>query len=254
MQPLFYILIRSWKCFAYLNKCFDSVLSQKYTNYKILFIDDCSGYSQNQRNYIKERLKSHVVVFNKKRMYSLFNAYKMIRKFCKYSNAVVLNLDGDDWLLNNTSLSDLSRVYINNPDIFLTWGECVLWDGKNYSKPSRFVKKYTNVPYPKSVIKNNSYRTYPFLPLHPRTWKVRLFKKIKKQDYLKPDGSWLRYPEDQAMFYPMLEMAKGRFKVITKPLYVYNIKTKHSIVSENLLGTLQDELIIRKKKPYEPIS
>jgi hypothetical protein len=177
----------------------------------------------------------------------------MTHKFAIRSSAIILNLDGDDWLLGPDSLKHLAWVYKNNPQCLLTYGECVLWDGKHYTRPSRFVNKFTNIPYPKSVIEKYSYRKYPFLPLHPRSWRVWLFKKIKKQDFLRPDGSWLQFAEDQAIFYPILEMATARVKVIKRPLYVYNVASVHADIKENLRGLLKDELIIRKKNSYEPL-
>lgn len=251
----FYVLIRSWNAFEYFDRCVDSVFNQTYKNFKILFIDDCSEYSIEQKNHIKKCLQNHIVMFNRKRRFSVFNAYKIIHKYAKNSEGVVLNLDGDDWLLDNNVLSFLAKVYDNNPDCLLTYGECLLWDGKEYSsRPSRFIKEFTNIPYRKMVVQTNTYRLEPFYPLHPRTWKVWLYKKIKREDFLRPDGSWLEFAEDQAMFFPMLEMANGLSKVIKKSLYVYNVATQHADIKENPIKLLKDELIIRKKKSYEPIA
>ena len=252
-QIFFYVLIRSWNSYEYFDRCVDSILNQTYKNFKILFVDDSSNYTKKQKEYIRKKLKNHTVVFNKKRKFSVFNAYKMLRKYAENNDAIVLNLDGDDWLLGRMVLEYLAKVYSENPECLLSFGECVFWDGKKNSTPSRFVKEYTNIPYPKKVIRQNSFRKYPFSPLHPRTWKVWLFKKIRKQDLLRPDGTWLEFAEDLAMFLPMLEMAAERYKVIKIPLYVYNISSKHSDVKDNLLGLLKDELIIRKKKPYAKI-
>ena len=178
----------------------------------------------------------------------------MLQEYTSNDNAIVVNLDGDDWFFSDKALEQIYKVYSDNPKCLLTYGECVFWDRGKNSTPSRFVKKYINIPYPQKVVKKNSYRLYPFLPLHPRTWKVWLFKKIKAADFLRPDGSWLQFAEDQATFYPMSEMANGRYKVIKKPLYVYNVATKHSDEKGNLVGLLRDELIIRKKKPYVAIT
>src|SRR3989344_2634209 len=245
-QQFFYILIRSFDSFKYFDKCIDSVLAQSYKNYKILFVDDASKYNKNQTDFIKNKLEGHTVVFNKERKYSLYNAYHMINKYANEDGAVVFNLDGDDCLMDNDVLAYVNLVY-QKTGCFLTYGECVHWNGKELSKPAHLIKQYTNIPYPKDVVKSNSYRNYPFLPLHPRTWKVWLFKKIKRTDFLRPDGSWLQFAEDQAMFYPMLEIAKGKYAVMSKPLYVYNIATKNSDNKQNLIRLLKDELIIRRK-------
>lgn len=250
----FYVLIRSWNTFEYFGRCADSVLKQPYKNFKILFIDDASNYTTKQKKYIKEKLKKHIVEFNKKRRFSVFNAYKMIHKYADNNDAIIINLDGDDWFVNDGVLADLSEVYGQNPSCLLTYGECLLWGGEQYSRPSRLIKDFTNIPYPQKVIREKTYRLEPFYPLHPRTWKVWLYKKIKKEDFLRPDGAWLKFAEDLAMFYPMLEMAAGRFKVIKKPLYAYNVAAQHADIKENLIKLLKDELIIRKKKPYEPVA
>ncbi|OGV91470.1 hypothetical protein A2783_01550 [Microgenomates group bacterium RIFCSPHIGHO2_01_FULL_45_11] len=249
--PYFFILIRSWNCYRNLLKSINSALKQDYRNFKILFIDDASNYSNKQKNVIKKKLKSHIAVFNSKRKFAVCNAYYLLKNFADKKNAVVLNLDGDDWLLDTSVLSYLSMVYQKSPHCLLTWGECVFWNGKTYSKPSRLIKPYTNISYPLKVVKESSYRRYPFLPLHPRTWKVSVFNQIKKASFLRPDGTWLQFAEDQALFYPMLEMARGRYKVIKKPLYAHNTTTKLSDAKINLTQLLKDELIIRKRKSYE---
>jgi len=248
----FYILIRSWDSFKYFNKCIDSVLGQSYKDFKILFVDDASNYDQTQLKIIKDKLKNHITVFNKVRKYSLFNAYTLIYNHAKNDNAVVLNLDGDDWLSNKNVLKYLSGIY-SKTKCWFTYGECYIWNGKELAKSARSVMPYLNIPYPKKIVASRQYRRYTFLPLHPRSWKVWLFKKIKRADFLRPDGSWLRFAEDQAIFLPMLELAIDRLKVIRKPLYVYNTATNFSDVKKSLIEVLKDELIIRKKKPYEEI-
>jgi len=250
----FYILIRAWNSFEYFDRCIDSALSQKYKNFQILFVDDATPLDQKQKKYISRRLKNHITVFNKKRLHSLRNAYEMIRKYAVNPNAVVFNLDGDDWLLGRHALSSLAMAYSQNTKCLLTYGECLLWNGAKLSeKPSDLLLPNTNVPYSKKIIRENSYRFKPFYPLHPRTWRVWLFKKIKKQDFLRPDGSWLQFAEDQAMFYPMLEMAGGNFLSLKKPVYVHNFDYKYSDLKANLYPLVKDELIIRKKPRYEPL-
>lgn len=247
----FYVLIRSWNSFEYFDRCIDSVLNQTYKNFKILFVDDASPYSKKQKTHIKESLKNHISVINKIRRYSLYNAYHMIRKYANNNDAIIFNLDGDDWLLNQNTFEVVASVYNKNPDCLLTWGECVLWDGVKISdKPSRFVLPNVNKSYNKKTIRENSYRLEPFYPLHPRTWKVWLFKKIKAADFKRPDGSWLQFAEDQAIYYPMLEMARGNSITINKPIYVHNFGHTDSDLNANLLGLVKDELIIRKKPKY----
>ena len=250
----FYILIRHWNAFEYLEKCINSVLSQTYDQYKILFVDDASLYSKQQRDYIRQKLKGHVVIFNRIRKYAVRNAFEILRKYADNPDGVVVNLDGDDWFFNNSVLNTLNQIYIHT-NVCLTFGNCVVWNGEKYQHLGMVPKLSSlNRSYSAAVIKNNSYRFEPFLPLHPRTWKVWLFQRIKKIDFLRPDGSWLQFAEDQAIFYPMLEMAAGRFKAISKPLSVYNMTTANSDVKINTFNLIRDELIVRKKTPYAKLN
>lgn len=248
-EIFFYILIRHYKSFTYFDRCIDSVLQQTYRNYKILFVDDASGYSKERKRYIKNKLKNHIVIFNRDRKFSLFNAYYMIHKYATKSNAIVFNLDGDDWLIDAYVLRYVAKVY-KTSNFQITYGECVFWNGNNTSLESRFIQAKTNICYPKKVVYSNTYRLYPFLPLHPRTWRVELFNKIKKDDFLDSKGNFLKFAEDQAMFYPMLEMSKGNYKCIKKPLYVYNTININSDIKKNIFRLLKDEILIRMKGSY----
>jgi len=243
-----YVLIRSWKNFRLLKKSLDSALNQDYGNFKILYVDDASNYTKKQKWYILTKLKNHVSVFNRKRRYSPYNAYHIIHKYAKDNSAVVVNLDGDDWFYSTYALTSIANTYVKNPGCELTWGECLFFNGEKLSKPSRFVKRFVNIPYPKSVVKKRSYRSYYFLPLHPRSWKVSLFKSIPKSEFLDSHGNWLKFPEDMIMFFPMLEASRGRYKVIKKPLYVYNISNPLSDADKNRIELLKGELTVRRKK------
>jgi hypothetical protein len=174
----------------------------------------------------------------------------MIHKFAKKDNAVVFNLDGDDWLPHPKCLEIVASCYKENDKCQLTYGNCLIWDGSKRLKSANSLTPFVNIPYPKYVVKNRTFRKQFFMALHPRTWRVSLYKKIKRNAFLRPDKSWLRFAEDQAIFFPLLEMAEGNFEVIKKPIYVYNVATDLSDVKTNYLKLLKDELIIRRKKPY----
>jgi len=177
----------------------------------------------------------------------------MIRRYARNDEGIIFNLDGDDWLPDENSFSVIAITYRENKSCLLTYGECLIWDGKLSKTTSRFLLDNVNRFYTRGVIEKGLYRKKPFLPLHPRTWKVWLFKKILKKDLQDSGGTWLRFAEDQAIFFPLLEMARGRFGVIEKPIYVYNMATYNSDDKKNLLGLLRDELIIRRKEVYEPL-
>jgi len=247
-RPIFfYILIRSWNSYEYFDKCIDSVLFQDYKHYKILFVDDCSDYTLNQKKYIINKVKGHIVVFNKIRKYSVRNAYELIHKYAKNNSGVVVNLDGDDYFSNDKVLSYLAKVY----QIFgidFTYGECLIKKSDSLSNFSLGKNKiYTNVDYPEQIKEAKTFRHFPFLPLHPRTWKVGVFKRLALKNFL-IETKWLRYCEDMVIFFPLLENSQLKYKVLKKPLYVYNAGHQFNSVKKWTLDLISEELYIRKNK------
>lgn len=246
-STFFYILIRSWNAFDCFDRCIDSVFSQTYDNYQIIFIDDASDYSIEQKKYIREKLKGHIVILNRKRKYALCNAYEALNTYAKQPDAVVISLDGDDWLASNDSLATLNEVYIvQKPQI--TYGDCLIYDGTKISnKPASQLMEYTNIKYPEEVRRKKLFWRYPFLPLHPLTWKVRLFREVPKK-YFMHKGKWFKYWQDLAIFLVLLERAPTKISVINKPLVVYN--TAHPTNTNkgySYCEKMSEEIIIRKK-------
>ena len=250
----FYILVPSWRNFANFDRCIESIFSQTYKNYKIIFADDASEYSISQKRHIRETLKGHIVVFNKKRLYAVENIYKALHGYADNDNAVIVNVDGDDWLYGNNVLSTVASYYLRC-NCLLTYGDCIIWDGKSMSKKlASAEKEYTNIAYPQKIHDKGSYRKELFFPLHLRTWKNWLYKMIEIDDFKDEKGNWLKYCVDMAMYFPMLEMAAGNCCVINKPLYVYNTESKYNIIKYDPIQTVREELIIRRKKPYKKIN
>ena len=251
-KPFFNILIRSWNAFEYFDRCIDSVYSQIYKNYKILFIDDASEYTREQKNIIKRKLKRHVVVFNNTRKFSVFNGYFMLHEFAKNKESVCMTLDGDDWLFSKNALSYIAKFY-EKKEILFTYGSCLFWDGKRYLKSHPLYSSYTNTHYPKVAIKKRLFRREYFRVSHPMTFKTSLFKQIKESDFKEEAGTWLKYELDLATYLPMLEMANGKFKFIKRSLSVYNISSPNLNIKINPYPFAREELIIRKKNVYEPL-
>lgn len=250
-KPLhFYILVRSRNGFQYFDRCINSILKQKNSNFTIIFIDDNSKLSDQQKKHISEKLKKHIVIFNNKRKYSLRNAYEAIHQHAKKINSIVVSLDGDDWLVGDTVLSTLEKVYINRQCV-ATYGECLLFQNGNISqKKASEILKHTNTPYPQTVILNKSFRKHPFLPLHLRTWCTDAFKKIPKKSFLDSDGNWFKFCEDLAIFFPLLERHPKKVISIKKPLSVYNMDNDENDSKINLFPQLHDELFLRNKQIF----
>jgi glycosyltransferase involved in cell wall biosynthesis len=106
----------------------DSVFSQNYSNYHVLYIDDCSsdGTADLVERYVKERgLESRVtLVRNKTRQGAMANHYYAIQ-WCADTD-IVIQLDGDDWLAHSAVFSFINTIY-QQKNIWITYGQYVHW-------------------------------------------------------------------------------------------------------------------------------
>ncbi len=249
----FYFLIRSRNAFPYVIGSIRSVLAQNCSHFTILFVDDCSEYTRQQKKIIIEMLKGHIVIFNTEQKYSLRNAYELIHKYVSQKNAIVINLDGDDWLMRKDVIQIIETTY-KKTHCLLTYGDCLLYQpgSKNHRKIASDVYSMMNRRYPHEIEIANTYRKQFFKPLHLRTWSAEEFKKIPIGYFQRPDKSWIRFCEDQAIFIPLLEAAHGQYSVIQQPLSMYNLQNPFSDQKINLKDRLFDEVTILKKPVFSP--
>lgn len=109
------IIIPNYNYAEYLEKCLTSILSQTYTNYEIIFVDDMS--TDNSVEIAKKFLKKpHKIIRLKQKRYNggaRNEAYLHISKDVDY----VWYVDSDDWLLDNTVLEQINEKLKLAPDV-----------------------------------------------------------------------------------------------------------------------------------------
>lgn len=248
-----YVLVRAWNGFSFLERCIASILSQQTSQqFKIILVDDDSDYTHQQQKQLFRTLSGHLVIKNQFRQFSVKNAFSVIHQHVPH-NAVVVNVDGDDWLPHQHVLEHISQLY-QDKNCWLSYGGCEYYLGEKKETAALPISPWKTPPrYSVRVEQDQLYRSSFFLPIHLRSWRADLFKKIKERDLKRPDGSWLRFCEDQAFFLPMLEMAAGKYQVTSELLYTYNLSTSLSDHLLNRKQKLLDELCVRSKKPYRPL-
>lgn len=220
-----------------------SILMQKYSNYRVIYVDDCSA--DGTGDAVKELFHSMgqdlrlTLIRNPQRLGSpLANHYQAITSHCK-DEEIVICLDGDDWLAKETVLQTINEAYASD-DIWVTHGTLIQY-------PSGVVG--WSQPVPDEYVVRNAFREYR-CPTHLKTFYAWLFKKIKLED-LQYEGNFFRATGDQAMMFPLIEMAAERHVFIEDVLYVYNMDNP---LGESRVHTdLQNdfEAIIRSKVPYK---
>ncbi len=243
-EKLLVVVIPSYNNSRWYSLNLDSVFDQRYTNYRVIYIDDCSpdGTGNLVERYIKEKEQGHRVTLikNKKRRGALANHYTA-GHLCK-DHEIILNLDGDDWLKHDKVFAKINEVY-QDPNVWLTYGQ--------YEEYPKGICGHAQA-VPRSIIIRNAYREYPWITSALRTYYAGLFKCIQLEDLLY-QGSFYPVACDLAFMFPMLEMANGRCRFISDILYVYNCATLANDFKRRPSLQWRIDRIIRKQKKYLPL-
>ena len=238
------IIIPSYNNSRWYTYNLSTIFKQNYNNYHVFYIDDCS--TDNTYEYVRQFItacgqKDHVTLIkNNKRYGALYNIYRTIRS-CP-DHAIIVTLDGDDWLKGNDVLSTINRAYAD-PNVWLTYGQF-----EEFPRGSLGICH----PMPSHVISEKSYRKQHWFTSHLRTFYAGLFKRIAKEDLMLNDN-FFSVAWDQAFMFPMLEMADGHILFIDKIMYVYNQANPLNDFKVRLRDQLWYERIIRNKKQYDPL-
>lgn len=244
-DKFFVIIVPSYNNEMWYLKNLDSIFSQKYENYRVIYINDASTDRTGElvQQYLKDNHLENKCTYieNRENQGALYNIYHAIHSCLDYE--IVLLVDGDDWLKHPDVLSRVNEEY-KNENIWLTYGQFEWFPVGNEG---------FCVPYPEDAIKYNKFREAVWVSTHLRTFYAKLFKQVKKKDLLYK-GIFFKVAWDLAMIYPMLEMAQERHSCIPDILYVYNnqnpLNDSKLYAEEQLLV----DAIVRKKDRYFRLS
>jgi len=239
-------VVASYNNQRYCRRNLDSIFSQNYENYHVLYINDCSTDNTLAlvEAYVKNKKRSDqvTIIKNKERRGALANHYYAIHEYCKNTDIVVI-VDGDDWLHGHEVFSYLNTIY-QDSNVWMTYGQFAGFPGMG----TGWCKDM-----PADIVASNRFREYTHNPGHLRTFYAGLFKQIKKDDLLY-ENDFFRMCADNAVMFPMIEMARnGHFKFIDKVLLVWN--SSNDLNDHKVVKGLQHQLdmVIRAQPRYEAI-
>jgi len=234
------IIIPFYNASKFIDKCISSVITQKYDNYKAIFIDDAS--TDNSWDLLPHDNQKSICIRNQKNLTALPNIHNAIMNYCDKNDIVVL-LDGDDWFYNKKVLKYINDYY-NKHQCWIMYGQAIWTDGrKGIARPYKNREEFNNM------------RNLPFYVSHIRTFRAGVYHAIKKQDEnfscLKDNkGNFYTCTYDVAIMYPIMEIAGyDKTKYNDTPLYVYN--RDNPISDDKIRQKLQWDIhqeILKKKK------
>lgn len=202
----FKILITVYNSENYIEQCIKSALLQKYNDFEVVIIDDCSTDSTWD---IISKYECTKYRRDERQRDSLINTIWYMNTFPGDRNDVIIHLDGDDYLAGDFVLEYLNNVYTD--DIWMTYGqyEPVSHKYHDYCQPIPNTRTYR--------------RSGLWVTSHLKTWRRWLWHRIKDEDFRDKNGNYLTASSDRAFIYPMIEMSgKEHIKFIDKVLYYYN--------------------------------
>ena len=247
------IVISSYNHSNYLQKCFNSILQQKFRHFELFIVDDMS--TDNSMDIIKEYCNKYnwKYISNISRMGALYNRVLAINNLNCNDEDIIVIIDGDDWLSNNNVFNYINNLYIDN-DILLTFGgiqpyyNTDIYPDNIRTNPKLMKKEIEKfISNREKTIKNCLFRKNPYIFTQLQTFKFKLFKNIKKENFLDKNNNWYKTSTDYAYMYPLLELSQGKFKLIDKIVYIYNVHSYnvHSVKKKEMNSS---EIELRKKK------
>lgn len=238
----FTIVSAGCNCAQFLDEWYSSVKNQTCPNWSCRVRVDPSEDETAEKLYslVKDDSRFKITI-NEEKQWLLKNTYDCIKEESDIESIIVC-LDLDDSFYHHNVLKRLEREY-QDYKCWLTYGTFII----NRERPGyHFCKQI-----PDHVWLANSHRKNEWSTSALRTFKKWLWDKINFQDFLMPNGSWIKRATDRAFMYPLLEMAgKSRVRFIPEILYLYNVYGQQRPTNDIEQEALQH---ILNKKPYQPI-
>jgi len=235
------ILMVGWNSKDWISTCLQSCLNQNHSNFDVIAID--AQTDDGTFDYLKDQESKHEnfkVVRNNIRQYQPQNIYDGV--MMAKDDSIIVTVDFDDWLPHENVLATLDQYY--NEDVWMTYGSYVMTNGQ--------VNGFGR--YDDRVVQNNLYRQDNWRATHLRTFRKKLYSKIKVDDLKDDNGEWFRVAGDLTFMWPMLEMSGGKFEFIPEPLYVYNLENQNSVnQGDKAPEQIKNEKIMRGRTPYKSL-
>ncbi len=245
VEKPFVITVPSYRNAEYYEKNLRSIFEQKYSNYRVIYVDDASPDQtyEKVKEYVTEEDQWHrfTLLKNEKNRGAMYNHVQMSQYY--RNDEIVVMLDGDDFFASDHVLQELNHYYAN-PDVWVTYGQYITYPDYKIGlcKPMRF-----------SDLKKGNIRDLPWVTSALRTFYGGLFRRINVEDFLY-EGSFLPMSCDLAYMFPIVEMAREHVYFTQDVSYIYNRETGLNDDIRSRSKQVFFEGLIRAKSRYAPLA
>jgi len=251
-QNKFRIITPSYNNEEWVEYNIASILNQTYSNYEVTYIDDASTDSTYDKVIgIVGQLPNWNVIRNSENKGATYNYFHNLNDYVQDPQEIVVHLDGDDWLYDETVLEKLNTFY-NEKDCWMTYGGFVVWNGPDAE---------STLPWPQSteysefIHKYKLYRQDHWRASHLRTYRAFLIQAVKLQDLKSlEDEKYYWHASDLAFQYPCMEMCpKEKIQLVDFYCHVYNHSKANQLRTHERESTDNSkyEVEIRNRKKYK---
>lgn len=249
-QNKFKIIVASYNNEKWVEYNLASILNQTYTNYNVIYVDDCS--LDNTYNKVIDIVGNNPKFEVIRREVNVGGTYNHV-SFFPYleDDEILVFIEGDDWFFDENVLENLNNYY-NEHDCWMTYGKFYVYDGTSENVTEANPQ---NTPYPDFVHKYKLYRRDIWRASHLRTFRGFLVKKIDPAEYVsKIDGKLFWHAADLALAFPCLEMCgKEKIGVVDFPTHIYNAtpRNQERTKKRETVDNSKFEIEIRTRKKYK---
>ena len=199
----------------HLSELYESLREQSNKNWSWVILNDMSNDDTLEiaNNIAKsDELKRVTIVNHIEKKFALKGIvdYLQSNYTSTHADTIVAIVDGDDALCNENTVDLVLKEYNDNQELEVLW-TAHSWDinGMNISRDM-----------PGNI---NPYQ-YPWVSSHLKTFKLGVLQMISNENFKDLDGNWFERGYDQAIYLPLLHLAKSR-KFLNEICYLYRINS-----------------------------
>lgn len=209
-------------CLRWLDRCVQSLLVQHDPSWRAFIVDDDSSDGSRERlEGLAAREPRLTILSSHHRRFTLGSRLAAAAAAIDAGAEILVALDLDDWLHGRGVVGHLRSLYAD-PEVWLTYGSFRKYEPQRHWLRLRRKLRPAR-PYSVDEFEGTGLRQAPWLATHLRSWRADLMLRLERSWLRADDGGILTACEDQALMFPMLEMAGHEHaRFVRRPLYVYN--------------------------------